>query len=57
MLDEKRRKRALKLANVVCKTEGVKTTEEAEKIFKEWEQGKITGEEMKEKILQLHKKD
>lgn len=57
MTEEKRRERALKLANVVSKTEGVKTTEEAEKIFKEWEQGKITGEEMKEKILQLHKKD
>ena len=49
-----KRKRALKAANAVSKVEGTSSSKQAEQIFRQWREGKLTNEQMKAKILALH---
>ena len=52
-----KRKRALKAANAVSKVEGASSSKQAEQIFRQWAEGKLTNEQMKAKILALHQRN
>ena len=39
-----KRKRALKAANAVSKVEGTSSSKQAEQIFQQWAEGKLTNE-------------
>ena len=52
-----KRKIALKAANAISKVEGASTSVQAERIFSLWADGKLTGEQMKEQVLALYKKN
>ena len=49
-----KRKRALKAANAVSKVGGASSSKQAEQIFRQWAEGKLTNEQMKAKVLALH---
>ena len=49
-----KRKRALKAANAVSKVEGTSSSKQAEQIFRQWSEGKLTNKQMKAKVLALH---
>ena len=55
-VDLEKRKRAVKVSKAINSIEGVPVSEKAESIYSQWADGKITGEQMKAKILQLYKK-
>ena len=52
-----KRKRALKAANAVSKVEGASSSKQAEQIFRQWAEGKLTNEQMKAKVLALHQRN
>ena len=47
-------KAALKAASAVSKVEGTSSSKQAEQIFQQWVEGKLTNKQMKAKILALH---
>ena len=49
-----KRKRALKAANAVSKVEGASSSNQAEQIFRQWAEGKLTNKQMKAKIFAPH---
>lgn len=51
-----KRQRALKVANAVSKVEGASSSRQAEQIFRQWAEGKLTNEQMKAKVLALHQR-
>ena len=52
-----KRKRALKAANAVSKVEGASSSKQAEQIFRQWAEGKLTNDQMKAKVLALHQRN
>lgn len=55
-VDIAKRKRALKIANAISKIEGAPSSSNAEEIFKQWANGKLTGEQMKARVLAIHQR-
>lgn len=53
-LDLEKRKRAVKISKAINSIEGVPISEKAENVFSQWADGKITGEQMKAKIIQMY---
>lgn len=51
--DIEKRKRAVKIASAINSIEGVNIPESAEKIFKEWSDGKITDEQLTSMMLSI----
>ena len=49
-----KRKRALKAASAVSKVEVASSSKQAEQIFRQWAEGKLTNEQMKAKVLAMH---
>ena len=54
--NQNRRTQAVKLADALNSIEGVPITDFAKKLSQLWVDGEITGEEMKETLLQHHHK-
>lgn len=51
-----KRKSAIKLADTLNKIEGVPVSEYARQLSEKWAKGEITGQQMKEALIALHKK-
>jgi hypothetical protein len=54
--DYSRRLNAVKLADAVNKIEGVPVTENARRLSAQWARGEITGDDMKEALLNKHRR-
>ena len=53
---DNRKEQAVKLADALNSIEGVPVTDFAKELSQRWVDGEITGEEMKEALLQHHRK-
>ncbi len=53
-VDLNKRKRAVKISKAINSIEGVPVPEKTEKVFSQWADGKITGEQMKAQIIQMY---
>lgn len=53
---EKKRYAAIKVADTVNSIEGSPVTSYAKELSTKWAKGEITGEEMKAKLLAIHKR-
>lgn len=52
-IDTNKRNRAVKIASAINSIEGVEIPEEAENLFKEWVNGKLTDEELTSAMLSM----
>lgn len=50
-----KRRIAVKVADTLNKIEGVPVSEKAQQLSKQWVEGKITGEQMKSILIEMHK--
>ena len=53
---ERKRRAAVTVADTLNKIEGVPVTEFAKELSSKWAKGEITGTQMKEMLIQKHKK-
>ncbi len=53
---EAKRRTAVMVADALNKVEGVPVTEFAEELSNQWKKGEITGTQMKDMLIQKHKK-
>lgn len=53
---ERKRRAAVMVADTLNKIEGVPVTEFAKELSSKWVKGEITGTQMKEMLIQKHKK-